>query len=96
MITLKPHEILQKLGFNIDESGIKINENDSYLYDSTLGVLGATIDVDRISDTALKTQQKACSFLAGVDPVKVGHEFNDARYFLKGILKNNLKYEPRN
>lgn len=50
---LKPHEILQKLGFNVGEEGITINEHDALLIDSTLRLAGSTIDLDRLSEKDL-------------------------------------------
>ncbi len=52
-MNLKPHEILQKLGFNIGEEGITINEYDALLIDSTLRLAGSTIDLDRVSEEVL-------------------------------------------
>lgn len=52
-MNLKPHEILQKLGFNIGEEGITISEYDALLIDSTLRLAGSTIDLDRVSEEEL-------------------------------------------
>jgi hypothetical protein len=50
---LEPHEILHYLGFNVPPEGIEIHPNDVNLHAESLRVLGTTIDVSAIPDSAL-------------------------------------------
>ncbi|MBS8270877.1 hypothetical protein DYI26_19415 [Halomonas litopenaei] len=93
---LKPHEILQKLGFDIGEDGIEINPNDAYLYDSMLGLVGATISVKGIPDADLISQRRTCGFLADMPVSEPGPEDLDkARMYLSTILKQRMGFVER-
>ena len=50
---LKPHQILQYLGFDIGEEGIEINEYDAFLHKESLKCLGDSITLDNIKDEKL-------------------------------------------
>lgn len=50
---LRPHEILQLLGFNVGEEGVVINPDDAYLMHSALNLAGSTIDISRVPDDQL-------------------------------------------
>ena len=50
---LKPHEILNALGFDINEDGVEINDNDAYLHQKILKLVGATLDVNHIPENDL-------------------------------------------
>jgi hypothetical protein len=50
---LKPHQILQQLGFNVPEEGVSINPDDAYLIQASLGLFGRTMDSARIPHPAL-------------------------------------------
>lgn len=49
---LKPHEILQKLGFDVKEEGLSINPKDAYLYTIILELIGKAMkfDFDSLTD----------------------------------------------
>lgn len=48
---LTPHEILQKLGFNVPPEGVRINSNDAFLHDSVLRIAGKTLNLAAAPDT---------------------------------------------
>ncbi|MGD9369233.1 MAG: hypothetical protein PVH87_26230 [Desulfobacteraceae bacterium] len=60
-MNLKPHEILNKLGFEIGEEGLCINKFDYPLYNTALDMIGKamTINFDLISDKELVTRFSA-------------------------------------
>lgn len=93
---IKPHEILQKLGFNIGEDGIEINPNDAYLYDSMLGLVGATISVEGIPDADLIAQRRTCGFLTDMQVSEAGaDDLYKARMFLSALLIQGVGFVPR-
>src|SRR5690606_9329290 len=98
LMKLKPHEILQKLGFSdIGEDGIEINPNDAYLYDSMLRLLGATISVKDIPDHDLIDQRRTCGFLANMTVSEPSpDDSNKTRMFILEFLKQNMGFVPRN
>ncbi len=60
---LKPHNILQSLGFDIPEEGIEISEHDAFLYIKLLALLGETMSIDAISDEKMFEVNMAMSGL---------------------------------
>jgi hypothetical protein len=50
---LAPHQILRYLGFDVPAEGIEIHPREVYLHVESLRVLGTTIDVSAIPDSAL-------------------------------------------
>ena len=50
---MTPHKILLALGFDVPEQGIKVNEHDAFFHAESLRLLGNTISIDRIDNSAL-------------------------------------------
>lgn len=47
---LTPHQILQKLGFDVPAEGVVINPNDASLHDAVLRMAGQSISLATIPD----------------------------------------------
>lgn len=60
---LTPHEILRHLGFEVPEDGIHINSNDAYLISTSLRLIGQTMSVAAIPESALEDMHTG---LAGI------------------------------
>lgn len=94
-IRLKPHEILQKLGFNLGEEGVVINPNDAFLCDRTLGLIGATIDVGKVSDVDLTLLRRSCAFLVHRKlDAPDNYDLTESRTFLAELIKHQFKFIP--
>ena len=93
---LKPHEILQKLGFNIGEEGVEVNSADAFLQDSMLGLMGTTINATNIPDADLRSQKRSCAFLVGADLNEYDEgDLSKARAFLTVLMQHQFKFQPR-
>lgn len=93
---LKPHEILQKLGFNIGEDGVDVNPADAFLHDNILGFMGATINAAKIPDADLRSLKQGCAFLADIHLSDAGEgDFSKDRAFLSALMQHQFKFQPR-
>lgn len=93
MIRLKPHEILQHLGFQVGEEGIETNPNDAFLITEVLRSLGATMSVDRIPESQLRDLHRSCRFLAGVTPAPAT-DLAPHRAHLKALIERQFQFRP--
>lgn len=50
---LTPHQILQKLGFDVPAEGVEINPNDAYLHDTVLRLAGQSISLANVPDAEI-------------------------------------------
>jgi hypothetical protein len=53
-VNISPIEILHCLGFDVPPEGILVNPNDVYLHVESLRLLGDTMNVSAIPDSALQ------------------------------------------
>src|SRR6516164_5933064 len=53
MHIMTPQEILKHLGFDVPDEGVRINPADAFLTAESLRLLGATLDVERVTDADL-------------------------------------------
>ena len=84
---LKPHEILQHLGFDIPDEGIDINPHDLYLHSQFLKALGETIAIDSISDERLREIRQG---VYALHPEHNTLETGVSLEKLKVLIKSNL------
>lgn len=99
-VILKPHNILQSLGFDIPEEGLEINDDDAFLYIKILALMGETIDIDSIDD---ETMFQAHLALSGLVAARRGEEIaqptNDSiprfRALCEVVVNDVLKFRQK-
>ena len=88
---LKPHEILNHLGFDIGEDGVETNDFDAFFETRTLQLLGATINVDGIPEEHLKGLHAGMAGLVAMQRNEEIVEWSDqSADRLKATIRANL------
>lgn len=98
---LSPHEILNYLGFDIDEEGVELNENDAFYLSESLRLAGNTLNIDNIPEKDLLEFRNG---LAGIVSEWMGKEAIDEnkdsslklRVSIEVILCQTFKYRKPN
>lgn len=86
---LSPTKILHLLGFNIDESGVSVNEFDYLLICESLRLAGETIDVNNIPANELAELRLKLHTLAGRTPNPENEETGLLK--LRTLIDANLR-----
>ncbi len=98
---LKPHEILNHLGFDIDEEGVYINENDAFYCSESLRLVGKTLNVDNIPEKELSELRNRLSGLVSTWTGKPPGKENESpllklKVSIQVIMQQTFKYsEPK-
>jgi hypothetical protein len=80
-VKLTPIEILHCLGFNVPPDGILVNKNEAYMHEESLRLLGKTMNVSSIPDSALRNiYTETIRMLEEVIDVSVMHESDLCKY----------------
>lgn len=100
MISLKPHQILHLLGFQIPEEGITHPAEDSYLIAFLLRIAGQSIDITKTPDIQIESLirflslQKEGSLPKSSGSSETKESLTLCTQFLQSLLKDQLKYNP--
>lgn len=95
-ITIKPHEILNFLGFNITEDGILVNENDMFLHAESLSLIGKTLSVDLIKDEQLVSLRNGMAGICAANSAPITDDpTKESLINLRMLIAANLKLTYR-
>ena len=103
MNNLPPHEILNAMGFNVNEKGVEINSNDAFFITTALRLAGSTIDIEKIPIEKLKELHIGLAGLVAAWEKKDSAEWKDGnggsepklRANIKAILKTYFHFETK-
>ena len=92
---LKPHEILNHLGFDIGEEGVEINSNDAYFITQVLMLSGRTLDLDNIPTKDISTLKTVLTDMVAVSRNEPERDINSSTTkfvsSMRAILKITFK-----
>ena len=97
---LTPHQILQKLGFDVPFEGVTINPDEAFLHDSVLRMAGRSIDISTIPDSEFEGLHAGMAGLVSIqrrEPVvpTTPHAIEVTRSMAQTVIKQVFKLSPR-
>lgn len=91
---LTPHEILNHLGFDVPENGVRINPDDAYLITTALKLIGRTLNVNAIPENKLdELHNGLAGIVAALRNEKPAAQDEDSALKLRIMIEAILAYD---